>query len=388
MKSCLLLMLLLAPTASGCASAEPKRPAAPGPPLAGEIRRLMSEHGVVGMAVAVVRSGRVAQVGTFGYRNLERQLPLTPDTVLYGASLTKAAFAYMVLQLVDEGRLSLDTSIAALLPRPLPEYEEFRDLAGDDRWKGLTPRILLTHTSGLANFRWLEDDGRLQFHFAPGSRYGYSGEGFYILQLALEEGLGLDVGVEMQRRVFDRFGMASTSMTWRPAFAENLADGYGADGTMEPHDERSSVSAAGSMDTTIADQAKLWAGIVRGEGLSPESRAERIRPGPAITSQHQFPTLRPWSDPRNAEIGLSAALGVVVFSDASGPAWFKGGHNDWTGNMVVCLEASRDCVVMMANDVRAERIFPQVARLVLGETSMPWRWEYDWFESSVPEPAR
>lgn len=382
------LLLLMASLAAGCASTQPKRPAAAGASVSAEIRRLMSEHEVVGLALAVVHSGEVTQVETFGYRNLERRLPLTPETVLYGASLTKAAFGYMVLQLVDEGRLALDTPIAALLPRPLPEYEDYAEIAGDDRWKALTPRILLTHSSGLANFRWLEEDGRLQFHFEPGTRYGYSGEGFYILQLVLEQGLGLDVGLEMQRRVFDRFAMSSTSMTWRPAFAENLADGYGADGTMEPHDERSSVSAAGSMDTTIADQAKLWAGIVRGEGLSPASRAERIRPGLAITSQHQFPTLRPWSDPRNAEIGLSAALGVVVFKDISGPAWFKGGHNDWTGNMVVCLEASRDCVVMMANDVRAERIFPQVARLVLGETRMPWRWEYDWFESSAPEPVR
>ncbi len=381
-------LLLMASLAAGCAGTQPKRPASAGASLDVEIRRLMSEHQVVGLALAVVRAGEVAQVETFGYRNLERRLPLTPETVLYGASLTKAAFGYMVLQLVDEGRLSLDSLIADLLPRPLPEYEDYAEIAGDDRWKALTPRILLTHSSGLANFRWLEEDGRLQFHFEPGTRYGYSGEGFYILQLVLEQGLGLDVGLEMQRRVFDRFAMSSTSMTWRPAFAGNLADGYGVDGTMEPHDERSSVSAAGSMDTTIADQAKLWAGIVRGEGLSAASRAERIRPGLAITSQHQFPTLLPWSDARNAQVGLSAALGVVVFADSSGPAWFKGGHNDWTGNMVVCLEARRDCVVMMANDVRAERIFPEVARLVLGPTRLPWRWEYDWFESSVPTPAR
>lgn len=373
--------------AAGCSAAAPKSPELPASTLEGEVRRLMAEQDVVGLALAVIRGGEVRQVESFGFRNLERRQPLTVDTVLYGASLTKAAFGYMVLQLVDEGRIDLDTSIATLLPRPLPEYEEFTDLAqgeGPDFWKALTPRILLNHTSGFANFRWLEEDGRLRFHFAPGTRYGYSGEGFYILQLVLEEGLGLDVGAEMQRRVFDRFGLTRTSMTWRPDFAENLADGYGLDGVMEPHDERSSVSAAGSIDTTIADQARMWAGIVRGEGLTPASRAERVRPGLAITSRHQFPTLRPWSDPRNAEIGLSAALGVVTFSDASGPAWFKGGHNDWTGNMVVCLEARKDCVVLLANDVRAERIFPAITRLVLGDTRMPWRWEYDWFEKDAP----
>ena len=345
---------------------------------------LMQREGVQGMALAVIEGGQVAHVAAYGRRNVERNLPLTTETVMYGASLTKTAFAYMVLQLVDEGRLDLDASVADLLPRPLPEYEEFTDLAGDERWRALTPRVILNHTTGFANFRWLEEDQRLRFHHDPGSRYGYSGEGFYILQLVLEEGLGLDVGKEMQTRVFDRFGMPNTSMMWRPDFAKNLADGYGLDGTMEPHDERSSVSAAGSMDTTIADQARLWAGIVRGDGLSQASRAELVRPQVPITSRHQFPTLAPETEPRNAEIGLAAGLGLVTFLDTTGPAWFKGGHNDWTGNMVVCLERGKRCVVLLANDVRAERIYPEIVRRILGETKMPWTWEYGWLE---PERA-
>jgi CubicO group peptidase (beta-lactamase class C family) len=295
---------------------------------------------------------------------------------MYGASLTKAAFGYMLMQLVDEGRLDLDRSVAQLLPKPLPEYEGYADLANDPRWRALTPRILLTHSSGFANFRTLESDRKLRFHFDPGTRYAYAGEGFYILQLILEEGLKLNVGREMQTRVFDRFGMTNTSMTWRPDFAANLADGYRLDGTMEPHDERSRVSAAGSMDTSIEDQARMWAGIVRGDGLSAKSRAERVGSHLAIRSAHQFPTLIDATDSRNADIGLSAGLGVVTFNDRSGRAWFKGGHNDWTGNMVICLEAKQRCVVMLANDVRAERIYPEIARLVLGETKMPWRWEY------------
>lgn len=186
----------------------------------------------------------------------------------------------------------------------------------------------------------------------------------------------------MQTRVFDRFGMTNTSMAWRPDFAANLADGYGLDGSMEPHDERSGASAAGSMDTSIADQARLWAGIVRGDGLSAESRAELVRPQVPISSPHQFPTLMTEIEPRNAEIGLSAGLGVVTFRDTTGPAWFKGGHNDWTGNMVVCLESRRRCVVMLANDVRAERIYPEILRMILGETKMPWTWEYGWLDVS------
>jgi CubicO group peptidase (beta-lactamase class C family) len=345
--------------------------------LEADVRALMARESVQGLALAVVDGGEVRHVAAHGWRNVERRLPLTTQTVMYGASLTKTAFAYMVLQLVDEGRLDLDASIATLLPRPLPEYPDYADLAGDERWRLITPRILLTHTAGFANFRWLEDDQRLRIHWTPGSRYGYSGEGIYLLQVVLQEGLALDVGQEMQRRVFDRFGMTRTGMQWRPDFATDLADGYGADGRFEPHDERSNVSAAGSMDTTIADQARLWAGIVRGEGLSVAARAELVRPQAPIGSAHQFPTLGSETDARNADIGLAAGLGLVTFRATSGPAWFKGGHNDWTGNMVICLEAGRRCVVMLANDVRAERIFPEIARLVLGETRMPWYWEYN-----------
>ncbi len=346
------------------------------------VRTLMKREHVQGIALAVIDAGTIRFVAAYGARSVEHALPLTPHTIMYGASLTKTAVAYMMLQLVDEGRLNLDASIADLLPRPLPEYADYADLAGDERWRALTPRILLTHTSGFANLRSLEPDNRLRFHHDPGTRYGYSGEGFYILQLILEESLGLDVGKEMQTRVFDRFGMTHTSMQWRPDFASNLADGYRLDGSMEPHDARGSVSAAGSMDTDIEDQARLWAGIVRGDGLSTASRAELVRPQVPITSLHQFPSLMTDTEPGNATIGLAAGLGLVTFRDARGLAWFKGGHNDWTGNMVICLEQGRRCLVMLANDVRAERIFPELTRTILGDTRMPWTWEYDWLAPS------
>jgi len=335
----------------------------------------MASEQVQGLALAVIDDGIVVHVAAYGIRNAARD-PLDSHTVMYGASLTKTAFAYMVMQLVDEGRIKLDASIADLLPRPLPEYDDYRDLAGDPRWKNLTLRILLTHSSGFANFRWLESDRKLRFHHDPGTRYGYSGEGFYIAQLVLEEALGIDVGREMQARVFDRFGMTRSSMQWRADFRPNLADGFAMDGKVEPHDERSRVSAAGSMDTDIADQARLWAGIVRGDGLTPASRTEMIRPQLPITSAHQFPTLVAEINPANAAIGLAAGLGLVTFRDARGPMWFKGGHNDWTGNMVICIEREKRCLVMLSNDVRAERLYPRLTRAVLGETVMPWGWEY------------
>ena len=62
-----------------------------------------------------------------------------------------------------------------------------------------TPRHVLNHATGFANFAVLEPDGKLRFHFDPGSNYGYSGEGISLLQFGVEKGLGLSVEAELLR---------------------------------------------------------------------------------------------------------------------------------------------------------------------------------------------
>ncbi len=367
---------------AGCAT----RPAASAPDrqaldaLAGAA---MDATGARGLAVAVIEDGELQSASAWGVRNAAGD-PLTPDTVMYGASLTKAAFAFLTLHLVDEGALDLDRPIADLLPQPLPSYGSpadrraygaWGDLEGDDRWRRITPRMTLTHATGFANFAWLEPDGKLKFHFEPGSRYAYSGEGVMLLQFGLERGLGLSVGDEMNRRLFAPLGMVRTSLIWRPDFAGNLADGFGADGAVEAHDERSRVRAAGSMDTTITDMGRLAAAMVRGYRLSATSRAAFAAPHLQITSEGQFPTLQT-PPPERPFPTLAAGLGVIVFDGPQGRGFYKGGHNDVTGNTMVCLERGRRCVVILANDVRAEAAFPAIVRAVLGETGVPWRWEY------------
>ncbi|MEQ1617310.1 MAG: serine hydrolase domain-containing protein [Terricaulis sp.] len=349
-----------------------------------EVARAMAASGAQGMAVAVIDEGRVVYVNAYGRRNAAGE-PLQTDTIMYGASLTKVAFAYMVTQLVEEGAIDLDTTIDHYLARPLLDYTEpevedlyarWSDLAGDERWRSLTPRILLTHSSGFANFGFLEPDGRLRIHFDPGTHYSYSGDGIILLQFVLEQGLGLDVGREMQRRVFDRFGMANTSMMWRADFASNLADGWALDGSTEPHDERSAVRAAGSMDTTIADFAQFAAGFVRGDGVTRATRAEIVRPMLPITVASQFPVLQPELPPALRRPDLASGLGVLTFAGPQGPGFMRGGHNDWTGNIWVCIEARRRCVVVLSNDVRAESEFARIVAFVLGETGAPWDFVY------------
>lgn len=346
------------------------------------IRALMKRDNVPGLAIAVVDHGHIRHIRSFGHANVEKQVPLKTDTIMYAASITKAAFAYMVLQLVDEGRLDLDRPISTYLSKPLPEYvtgsQDWSSLKGDGQWRELTPRILLSHSSGLANLRWLEPDMDMKFHFAPGQAYAYSGEGYYLLQFVLEEGLGLDVKNEMQRRIFDRFGMPNTSMQWREDFASHLADGYTANGSFVPHDARDNVSASGSMDTTIADQARMWAGMMMGKGLSTEMRAEWVRPQLPISTKMKFPTTQAVGtyDPRGPAIKLAAGLGVETWQGPAGHYFAKGGHNDSTGNIVICQDAKRRCVVLLSNSVRAEMIYPEIVEAALGETRYPWWWTY------------
>lgn len=347
------------------------------------VRLAMAATGARGLAVSVVDDGQVVFTRAYGVRNASGD-PLLKDTVMYGASLTKAAFGYVVMQLVEEGKLGLDVPIERYLPQPLPSYvspdivrrySAFSGLASDERWRRLTPRMLLTHSSGFANFYFLEPDQQLRIHFEPGSRYAYSGDGLILLQFVLEQGLGLDVGAEMHRRVFAPNGMTRTSLIWRPDFRPNLADGFTQDGRPEPHDERSRVRASGSMDTSIADMGRLAASHVRGDGLSAAARAELTRLQLVIATRSQFPSFQPPLAPPPFQ-ALGAALGVIAFNGPQGPGYFKGGHNDSTANMWVCIEAKKRCVVILSNDVRAEPAFPALVRSILGDTGLPWAWEY------------
>jgi CubicO group peptidase (beta-lactamase class C family) len=344
-------------------------------------RRAMAETHANGLAIAVIDHGRVVSVEAFGKRNAQGD-PLTVDTVMYGASITKTVFGYLVMQLADEGKVDLDRPIAAMLPQPIPDYGNldayghWGDLAGDERWKAITPRMAMTHSTGFANFAFLEPDGKLRIHFDPGTRFSYSGEGIMLLQFGLERGLGLNVGAELQRRFFGPLGMTRTGLMWRPDFAGNLADGWTGDGKAAPHDERSKVRVAGSMDTTISDLAGFAAYMVRGENLSRIAATERVRGSLKITTATQFPNFRPDAAADKRVPGLAAGIGVIAFTGPQGPGWFKGGHNESTGNTLACVERGERCVLILSNDVRAERAFPTLVKAALGETGVPFGWEY------------
>jgi len=375
--------------ASAPAQPLPSKPLPTGKEIDAQAKAAMARTGARGLAIAVIDKGQVAYVQAYGARNAKGD-PLLTDTVMYGASLTKTVMAYTTLTLVDRGAIALDTPIAEDLDQPLTAYDveaiapgkygPYKDLAGDDRWRRITPRMALTHSTGFRNFWFLEPDEKLRIHFDPGTRFSYSGEGFSLLQFAIEhgrksQGLGLDLG-DLTNSIFTRLGMTRTSLKWRPDFSVNLADAWNDKGEPVPHDERSRVRVAGSMDTTIADLSKFAAALVRGDGLSPASRKELSRPSLPIATANQFPNLAPSLPPEQRRKGLAAGLGVIVFDGPQGHGFFKGGHDEQTGNTLVCLEASQRCVLILSNDVRAEASYPDLVRFVLGDTGVPYDWEY------------
>jgi CubicO group peptidase (beta-lactamase class C family) len=354
-----------------------------------EVGKIMTDTHAKGMAVAVIDHGEVGYLQAYGTRNAKGD-PLTTDTVMYGASVTKTVFAYTVMQLVDQGKLTLDTPLKDDLDKPLPsygpdpvfpdKYGPYKDLANDPRWEKITPRMCLTHSTGFNNFWFIEPDHKLHIHFEPGTQFSYSGEGFILLQFVIEhgrkaQGLGLDIG-DLTKANFDRLGMTRTSLRWRDDFASNFADGWNDQGQPQDHDQRSKPRAAGSMDTTISDLPKFAAALVRGDGLSAASHAEMTKPQLHLTTAHQFPPFGADLPVNQQRKDLYAGLGVVVFDGPQGPGFYKGGHDGQTANTMVCIEASQRCVVILSNDVRSEAGFADLVRFILGETGVPYDWEY------------
>ncbi len=354
-----------------------------------EVQKVMTATQAKGLAIAVIDDGKVGYVQAYGIRDARGE-PLQTDTVMYGASLTKTVFAYTVMQLIDQGKIKLDTPLADDLDKPLVDYDPeaiypdkygpYKDLAGDPRWKQITPRMVLTHSTGFANFWWIEPDQKLHIHFDPGTHYSYSGEGMILLQFVVDngrkaQGLGVDTG-DLTQANFDRLGMTRTSLVWRDDFAGNLADGWNDKGEVGEHDQRSKVRAAGSMDTTISDLAKFAAALVTCDGLSQASCAEMVKPSLHIGTKTQFPPFQDDLPVAQQRKDLAAGLGVVVFDGPQGHGFFKGGHDGQTANTMVCVQAGMRCVLILSNDVRAEAGFAELVKFVLGDTGVPYDWEY------------
>ena len=142
------------------------------------LKSRMDTLNIPGLSIAVINDSKVVYHQTFGYANLEKKLPVTDKTIFEGASMSKSVFAFFVMKFVEEGKLDLD--------KPLFKYLPYQDIAYDERYKKITARMVLSHRSGLPNWRENEEGKKLKIKFEPDTDYEYSGEGYHYLAMVLK----------------------------------------------------------------------------------------------------------------------------------------------------------------------------------------------------------
>lgn len=223
------------------------------------LENLARRNGIASVSVAWIANGEISRVAAAGER--VRGEPATPDTLYTVASLTKPVTALTVLKLVESGAWNLD--------EPLARWYVDPDVADAPEAALLTARHVLTHTSGLPNWRADEPDSRLSFAFAPGSRVRYSSEAFEWLRKAVEAKEGATLDELAARLVFAPAEMHDTAFVLRAGDANRLATPYLADGSPAETRPPSQPNGARGLVTTARDYARFLIWTMRGADLPP-----------------------------------------------------------------------------------------------------------------------
>ncbi len=337
-----------------------------------EIPEIMAGARLPGLQIAVINDGKVVYTKGFGVRSTETLEPVTHRTVFAALSFSKTIFAYLVMQFADEGLLDLDRPLVSYLPKPLPDYEFYRDLEGDELHTTLTARMALSHTTGLPNWRWFTPEGTLQFVFEPGERFSYSGEGIYLLQLAVEEIAAESVEELARARIFEPLGMERTSFVFLPSFEDDYAVDH--DHFLAPigKGKRDEANAAGSAQTTAEDYATFLAAVMRGEGLSVASREELSTPQVAIEHVRMFgPLSRERIAPGDGS-QASWGLGWGLVESEHGRALFHTGNDAGAANYHVAFPDRGMAVVLLGNSQTLESAAPALTELLIGDSYSPY----------------
>ena len=183
-----------------------------------DLPRIMRSFAVPGVGIAVVEGGEVVWSRPFGVTNALTLVPIDSRTIFEDASLSKPVFAYLVMQLVDQGLIDLDV--------PLVRYRRPDYLAEHPWIELITTRDVLRHSTGLPNWRKSPATEKLVPMVKPGVRIDYSGEALLWLQLALESITGQSLDDSMRKYLFGPAGMRDSSYTWNADLAARSVYGH------------------------------------------------------------------------------------------------------------------------------------------------------------------
>jgi CubicO group peptidase (beta-lactamase class C family) len=276
-----------------------------------QVPGLMEKDKVPGVSIAVVHDAQIVWRRGFGVADAATMVPVDSDTVFEAASMSKPVFAYVALKLCEKGVIGLDT--------PLAKYASEPFLTGDRRLDLITPRHILAHSSGLQN--WRSGEKPLQIHFAPGSQYLYSGEGYYYLQSVIThlkgrvnrndcaqfeagfEVCATDIDEFMTRNVLVPFEMRLSGYRMNQAIERHRATGHDSAGNPFPKRKPTGPSlaryaAVGALQTTPTDYAKFLI-----EVLNPK-RPDDFRLSKATIREMLRPHVKVVEGPHTSSWGL------------------------------------------------------------------------------------
>lgn len=260
------------------------------------IPELMQRLNVPGLSLALLRDAKLFWSNAYGVAHALKGKPVTGETIFAAASLSKPVVAYSALKLWETGKLKLDGSLADYLPEPY--------ISDEPKLKLITLRHVLSHTSGLPNWR---TGTRLRIDFTPGERFSYSGEGYAYLQRVLEKLAGESLDKFLESRVLIPFGMKHSSFIWREEYDGNLAQGHDESGQPKELWKPKQPIAAASLQTTAVEFAQFMI-----EVMQPVAN-ERFRLNEAST----FEMLRPQVQVAN-KISWGLGWGIQHSSVADG----------------------------------------------------------------------
>jgi D-alanyl-D-alanine carboxypeptidase len=241
------------------------------------IRAEMQRQHIPGLALAVIKDGRVVKAQGYGLANVETGSPITAETVFKIGSLSKPIIAMGIMLLVEEGKISLEDRASRFLD------------GTPETWKDISIRNLLSHTSGIVREAPGFDRARIQTNaeviktaypvalgFRPGDKYEYCNVGYFVLAEIIDRVSGQPWSEFLANRIFTPLGMASTRTTTVDEIIPNRSNGYGfgAIGSKKLMNARVTLAVrpCGAFLSTLADLIKLEAALNGKEFLKPETR--------------------------------------------------------------------------------------------------------------------